>query len=298
MHVLAIVQNKGGVGKTTVARMIAEYSSKQKGLRVLALDMDPQCNFSRRFLEMEIDTADTEGVIPPAHEDYDPKEDINWNGRSSTADIFGIADLEEKALPNELPGVFPYLTSIENLEILPGHASKLLRAERVHEDEMEEMIINRLKEFLDIPEVKESYDLVIIDTPPSKGPLTVAAVRASSHILIPTVLEPQSLEGLFGMMQLWMRENRRRESNNPIELLGILPNMYRHTRIHNDFLKELSTDDAFSPFLVPHKLHKLIAFVEADAEPPSVFERKSTDEAKKQAQKVCEYIYKRMNHVN
>ena len=48
MRVVAVVQNKGGVGKTTVTRLLAEYFAR-KPLRVLGLDLDPQCNFSRRF---------------------------------------------------------------------------------------------------------------------------------------------------------------------------------------------------------------------------------------------------------
>ena len=71
MRVLAIVQNKGGVGKTTVARILTEYFGMQ-GIRVLGIDLDPQCNFSRRFLTMQLDPTDPDGVIAVRRDEMDP----------------------------------------------------------------------------------------------------------------------------------------------------------------------------------------------------------------------------------
>ena len=65
MKIIAVVNNKGGVGKTTTSRILAEYFSIVKNERVLALDMDPQANFSNRYLKMEIDPYQQEGRIPP-----------------------------------------------------------------------------------------------------------------------------------------------------------------------------------------------------------------------------------------
>ena len=74
MKILATVQNKGGVGKTTICRLLCEYLCR-KNKRVLGIDLDSQCNFSRRFLTMEIDNTDLDGVLPPIHPDFDEKED-------------------------------------------------------------------------------------------------------------------------------------------------------------------------------------------------------------------------------
>ena len=80
MRIIAVVNNKGGVGKTTTSRILAEYFSIVKNERVLALDMDPQANFSNRYLKMEIDPYQQEGRIPPLHSNYDPNapEDKDW----------------------------------------------------------------------------------------------------------------------------------------------------------------------------------------------------------------------------
>ena len=62
MKIIAVVNNKGGVGKTTTSRFLAEYFSIVKNEKVLAIDMDPQANFSNRYLKMEIDPYQQEGT--------------------------------------------------------------------------------------------------------------------------------------------------------------------------------------------------------------------------------------------
>lgn len=287
MKIIAPANNKGGVGKTKVSILLAEYMSKILNKRVLAIDFDPQCNFSQRFLKMEIDPAAPQGLIPPIHPDYDPNdpENGNWDGRSSIADIFFD------------PGVIPYQTHIGNLDILPGHADKLLAAESVRRSEVVEKVYNQLHKFLTLPDVKDAYDLVIIDTAPSKGPLTVSVFKAATHIVIPSVMEEQPIQGIYGMLQLWMQESIRREKNNPLHLLGILPNMYRQINLHKQMKESLEQNEAIAKYMMPVKLCQRAVFAEVDAEgatPNTVFDLADSNPAKKEAISVCEYISKRV----
>src|SRR5579872_1926046 len=153
MEIIAIVNNKGGVGKTTTSRFLAEYFSIVKKERVLAIDMDPQANFSNRYLKMEIDPYQQEGRIPPIHDSYNPSspEDKDWDGRSSIAGIF-FGEM-----------VFPYSTYINTLEIAPSHSSKLLLAEAVTREEVVQKVYDQLSKFLNLDDVKNSYDKIIID---------------------------------------------------------------------------------------------------------------------------------------
>ena len=90
MKVIAFLNNKGGVGKTTCSRTMAEYLGKVKKISTLAIDFDPQCNFSHQYLNMEIDPSAPEGLMPPIHPDYNSgdEEEDGWDGRSSIAEIF------------------------------------------------------------------------------------------------------------------------------------------------------------------------------------------------------------------
>lgn len=287
MEIIAFVNNKGGVGKTTCSKLMAEYLSKKKNLRTLCIDFDPQCNFSHQYLHMEIDPAAPEGLMPPMHPDYDPNDpdDQDWDGRSSIAEIFYGQ------------GVIPYPTYVKNLDIAPGHAEKLLTAESVRRSEVVEKVHKQLANFLSSPDVKEAYDVVVIDTAPSKGPLTISVMKAATHIIIPSVMEEQPVQGIYGMLQLWMQESLARDKSRPLQLIGILPNMFKQTRLHKDIYKSLQTNPALSKYVLPVRFSQRIVFAEvdaADSNPRSIFDFPDSHVATLEAQEVCSHIAERI----
>ena len=287
MKIIAFVNNKGGVGKTTCSKLMAEYLSKKKKLRTLCIDFDPQCNFSHQYLHMEIDPAAPEGLMPPIHPDYDPldKDDQDWDGRSSIAEIFYGQ------------GVIPYPTYIESLDIAPGHAEKLLAAESVRRSEVMDKVHKQLAQFLNSEDVKAAYDAIVIDTAPSKGPLTISVIKAATHIIIPSVMEEQPVQGIYGMLQLWMQESLSRERSRPLQLIGILPNMFKQTRLHKDILKSLQDNTAIGKYILPVKFSQRIVFAEvdaADSSPRSIFDFHDQHVAKDEAGEVCSYIAERI----
>lgn len=287
MEIIAFVNNKGGVGKTTCTKLMAEYLSKSKQFRTLCIDFDPQCNFSHQYLHMEIDPAAPEGLMPPIHPDYDPTDpdDRDWDGRSSIAEIFYGQ------------GVVPYPTYVSNLDIAPGHAEKLLTAESVRRSEVVEKVHKQLASFLNSPDVRAAYDAVVIDTAPSKGPLTISVIKAATHIIIPSVMEEQPVQGIYGMLQLWMQESLIREKKRPLQLIGILPNMFKQTRLHKDILKSLQDNTAIGKYVLPVKFSQRIVFAEvdaADSNPRSIFDFQDQHVARAEALEVCSYIAERI----
>ena len=287
MKIIAFVNNKGGVGKTTCSKLMAEYLSKKKKLRTLCIDFDPQCNFSHQYLHMEIDPAAPEGLMPPIHPDYDPldKDDQDWDGRSSIAEIFYGQ------------GVIPYPTYVECLDIAPGHAEKLLTAESVRRSEVVDKVHKQLAFFLNSSDVQAAYDAIVIDTAPSKGPLTISVIKAATHIIIPSVMEEQPVQGIYGMLQLWMQESLTREKSRPLQLIGILPNMFKQTRLHKDILKSLQDSPAIGKYVLPVKFSQRIVFAEvdaADSNPRSIFDFPEQHVAKAEAEEVCSHLAERI----
>jgi len=286
MQILATVQNKGGVGKTTICRLLAEYLCRKKK-RVLGIDLDSQCNFSRRFLTMEIDSTDLDGVLPPLHPDFDEKERHDWDGRSSSADIFYSGQ------------AMPYPTRIEGLEIMPGNGALLRAVELVQTGEVKEKVHDRLHAFLSHEDIRSLYDVVIIDTSPSKGPLTISAMRAATHIIIPTTMEPQTIEGLHGMLQLWRRETKRRRRGEELKIIGILPNMFRKgVALHEGLYHTLANDPGIVDLLLPIKLGLRIAFAESDhpmSDPKSVFDLPGKDPARVEAEAICAHVMEKLS---
>ena len=79
----------------------------------------------------------------------------------------------------------------------------------------------------------------------------VAAFKAATHILIPAQMEEYSIQGIYGMLQLWKQETYSRDQDNPIELIGILPNKFRGVNLHRDFLEGLKNAPGIAEFVMP-----------------------------------------------
>ena len=283
MKILCVSQNKGGVGKTSLCKILA-VGFARKGQRVLAIDLDAQCNLSKRFLDMVRNPELPDGTWPPVHPEYDPVEDHDWSGTSSSADIYTAGQ------------VVPYPTGIENLDILPGNGEALRSIEMVTMDDAVSRVHDALRSFLRKEEVSAIYDIIIVDTPPSKGPLVMSAIRAATHVVVPSVMEPNSVEGLEGMFALWMQESRTRDADDEIVNIGILPNMFRsNVAIHEGMRKSLLNDKLLGPMMIPLQLAQRAAFAESDhdsARPGSVFTLPAKNAARREAEAVVSHIAK------
>ncbi len=286
MKVIVCATHKGGEGKTTTSINLAEFCALIQKKRVLLLDLDSQGNCSGRYLALKYDTSSKGKKIPPIHPDYESESDSSSDGRSTIADIY-------YGLP-----VLPYSTMFENLEIMPAHSKKLEEAEAVTIQSVAEKVHHRLKEFIEKSELEKYYDVVIIDTPPSKGPLTVSAIKAATDLIIPAQMEQFSIEGILGMLQLWKSEAVIRSQNSPLNLVGILPNRYKkNLNLHENFLSDLKNMDGIKDHLIPYEMRNRAIYSEVlveNASPKSVFELPINHPARKECQQICEYIMEKV----
>jgi chromosome partitioning protein len=156
-RIIAIASQKGGVGKTTTAINLGA-SIAQQGRRVLLLDIDPQGNA-------------TSGL------------GINGNDQRSTIyeALIGQSDVRQSVMP----------TALANLDLVPA-------GQRLSGAEVELVGVmareGRLKAC--VAPLREEYDFILIDGPPSLGLLTVNALTAADSVLIPLQCEYLALEGL------------------------------------------------------------------------------------------------------
>jgi chromosome partitioning protein len=118
-----------------------------------------------------------------------------------------------------------------------------------------------------LAEVKESYDYVLIDTPPSLGLLTINALVASSGVIVPVQCEYLSLRGL---VQLENTLSMIRENLNPyVEIEGILPTMYDKRTLHSREAVEILQEN-FGDLVFDTKIRKTVRYAEAPVKGTSV----------------------------
>ena len=272
--IVACMNQKGGVGKTLVTGLLAEWFALIRNQRVLIVDLDMQCNTTDHWVGMDLAPNAIGGQLPPIHPDYNPEWEVNE--RSSVADIF-------YGTP-----ILPYTTWLKNadtseptgfVDVLCGHPQKLEAINVTFgraDGHLDQRVQNRLKTFFVDPEIQESYDLILLDTGPSRSPIFRAAVRAASHVLIPFRPEEKDIQGITAMLQVIRQENYARpNANEKLKLIGLLPNMVRPTKLHEDNLFLLRKEHDAIMFPTGSWLSHLTAYPERDAKgsrPKSVFE--------------------------
>ena len=290
LPVLAISLRKGGVGKTLMSVLLSQYFghiSKVKR-RVLLIDLDTQQNASESVLDMESAASDGDFKVPPIHPDFDinDPDTAGWNGLSSSADIFHGDD----------PIIAPYPTRFDTLEVLPAVGSALQAVELVRSEEVKEMIYERLKVFFNDPDVQNNYDLIIIDTPPGKGAINRSVLRAVTHVLYPVIPEEKPMNGLRSMLQFERIERRYRDE--PIEVIGVVPNMVNiQTLLHQENLDTLYKDPIIGPLMADFYIGKRIAFPTIDKpgiSPDTIWKFTNYPEARKEALQLCHFVEKKL----
>lgn len=156
-RIIAIANQKGGVGKTTTAVNLSACLA-EKGKKVLMVDLDPQGNASGG---LGLDKNDMELTI------YEV--------------IMGEIPIK-KAIVKDV---------FENLDVLPSNRDLAgAEIELIGTDDLQYIVKNELKK------VKKDYDYIIIDCPPALGTLTVNALTAANSVIVPIQCEFYALDGL------------------------------------------------------------------------------------------------------
>ncbi len=199
--IVAVANQKGGVGKTTTSVNLSACLAAV-GQRVLLFDLDPQANA-------------TSGVGLEKVE-----------GASAYRVILGDGSLTSKIQK----------TAFENLHIVPSEVDlcgvdvELARAEN-H--------LRRVADALAPVASSKDYDLIVIDCPPSLGILTLNAFTASDYVLVPLQCEYYALEGI-SMLTRVMSQLHDSGVNSRLELLGVAMTMYDgRTRLSQQVVGEV-----------------------------------------------------------
>lgn len=200
--IISFANQKGGVGKTTTTLSLASILA-QKGKKILVVDLDPQSNL-------------TSGIGFEKTHEYKSIYDVLINDEETTQ-VF---------VPSEIS---------DNLFLIPSKidlaASEIELVSKISRERI-------LKEKLD--KIKNDFDYILIDCPPSLGLLTLNSLVASDGLIIPVQCEYFALEGIS---QLMNTVNLVKKSLNPrLSIAGVVMTMFdARTKLSTEVVKEVQS---------------------------------------------------------
>lgn len=218
MKVISLINMKGGVGKTTLSVNICDCLARRDSKKVLLIDLDPQFNATQCLMTGE-------QYINHISSDMDNIVTVFDRNRSAASTVGGINQLNAKPLAEITP-----IKVKDNFFLLPGNL-ELYRIEMATGDGRE----NRIKNYLNQDHIKNNFDIIIIDTPPTPSIWMTSALIASDYYLIPVKPDPISFTGidLLKGIVAYKRENY----SLSIECLGIILTMTEDNLVYKQALK-------------------------------------------------------------
>ncbi len=276
--IISICNHKGGVGKSTMSANLAVYLLEYYN-KILVVDMDPQANVSDILCKHDIKTRISDLLK------YAVNEHVDFKTSNDKRNI--LEEMAKKAI----------VETIYNQKKIGIITSSLDLTKTKIELTARESIANyKIKEMLRY--ISQSYDLVIIDTPPSIELLTFSSLASSDYIIVPIQMDAHSVKGAMDIIEDIMPKVRE-YYNTGLQLLGIVINTHEsHTKIGKLALpkiQELFERSAFKGCIFDTKISRSVRVGELSLMRTTLDKVSSGSKSDIEFRAIAKEIYKRIN---
>lgn len=225
-NVIAFMNMKGGVGKTTLCVNLADCLARHFDKSILIIDIDPQFNSTQYLVE---------------HEHY--IENL-FKTNKTIRTVFKIKEIDSDVLTgtisDEAESIDAHIESIsENLDLLCGD----LRM--IDLDVKSPKLENRLKKFIKTKKLDEEYDFIFIDCPPTYSIYTIAAYNASKYYILP--VKPDFLS-ILGINLFQRTLSSMGDEEHKIQCLGMIFTLVQNYPYVNNKMEQLREKYRFYTF--------------------------------------------------
>lgn len=224
--VISFINMKGGVAKTTLCKEIG-YTLSMQNRKVLLIDIDPQANLTQSFFRLEkykhAKELDNQS-IEESNEDEDMSE-VELPEKKYTTVTQSIHKIFSASKFNRVAKEDAILKLSDTLSLIPGDLTTIFM-ERNPAD-------SSLYNFIDDYNLKEDFEFILIDCPPTYSFYTVTAMLSSDYYFIPVKPDSYSALGIDLLEQVVAEiknNNRNHFANNPLENLGVIFTVTKQTQ--------------------------------------------------------------------
>lgn len=233
-RVINVANQKGGVGKSTIVRLLPTILS-MLGFKCLVIDLDMQANATKSFFVTR---------------NYLHEDELTIFEKTL---MKGIAEGSIKGLAIDITENLHFIPSAMDLESFPTFLSKKFGLVDIGDSnyyQVKELQYGYFQTLIE--EVKSDYDFVFFDTPPSASDFTKASSYVSDYVLIAFQTQSDSLDGAVDYLGTTLT-NLNNNMNTHFQVLGVLPNQYNNKKIDtttiNDAKNIFGEDNVFSNIL-------------------------------------------------